>query len=86
MVGRNLFAICLLLCATRGSAGSAGRSKSVTLQPWLIGLSAVVGFLGIVFIILILKTLLKRRREAKEKRGYGKSLSLDHVEDKETVM
>ncbi|MEQ2195897.1 hypothetical protein XENOCAPTIV_019993, partial [Xenoophorus captivus] len=63
-----------------------GRCKSVTLQPWLIGLSAVVGFLGIVFIILILKTLLNRRREAKEKRGYGKSLSLDDVEDKETVM
>uniref|UniRef100_A0A3B4F7Z7 Uncharacterized protein n=1 Tax=Pundamilia nyererei TaxID=303518 RepID=A0A3B4F7Z7_9CICH len=36
-------------------------SKPVSLQPWLLGLTAVVGFLLLVFIILVIQRLLKKR-------------------------
>uniref|UniRef100_A0A3B5MVJ1 Uncharacterized protein n=1 Tax=Xiphophorus couchianus TaxID=32473 RepID=A0A3B5MVJ1_9TELE len=41
---------------------SAVRSTKRTLQPWLIGVSAAVGFLVIVFILLIGKKLLSIKR------------------------
>uniref|UniRef100_A0A3P8WUV2 Uncharacterized protein n=1 Tax=Cynoglossus semilaevis TaxID=244447 RepID=A0A3P8WUV2_CYNSE len=48
----------LLLKGLKVSTGS----RSVTLQPWLVGLTAVVGFLFIVFIIVIVKRLLRKNR------------------------
>ncbi|XP_053718226.1 small integral membrane protein 24-like [Synchiropus splendidus] len=59
----NLFlALCTLLCVSTCSAQPGAKaSHSATLQPWLVGLSAVVGFLCIVFIILIAHRLLKKR-------------------------
>uniref|UniRef100_A0A8D2ZXL4 Uncharacterized protein n=1 Tax=Scophthalmus maximus TaxID=52904 RepID=A0A8D2ZXL4_SCOMX len=56
--------LCVLLSVTSVGSGiqvGAG-SQSVTVQPWLVGLSAVVGFLLIVFIILIVRRVLKRNR------------------------
>uniref|UniRef100_A0A3B5QB61 Uncharacterized protein n=1 Tax=Xiphophorus maculatus TaxID=8083 RepID=A0A3B5QB61_XIPMA len=41
---------------------SSVRSTKRTLQPWLIGVSAAVGFLVIVFILLIGKKLLSIKR------------------------
>lgn len=45
-----------------GFMSSAVRSTKRTLQPWLIGVSAAVGFLVIVFILLIGKKLLSIKR------------------------
>uniref|UniRef100_A0A8D0A561 Uncharacterized protein n=1 Tax=Sander lucioperca TaxID=283035 RepID=A0A8D0A561_SANLU len=51
--------LCVLLSASSCSADKAG----VTLQPWLVGLTAVVGFLFIVFTILIVHRLLRKKRK-----------------------
>ncbi|KAK5930265.1 hypothetical protein CgunFtcFv8_026518 [Champsocephalus gunnari] len=48
--------------AKTGLRAAAG-SKSVTLQPWLVGLTAVVGFLFIVFVVLIVHRLLRKNRK-----------------------
>ncbi|KAF3835631.1 hypothetical protein F7725_028189, partial [Dissostichus mawsoni] len=50
--------------AKTGLRAAAG-SKSVTLQPWLVGLTAVVGFLFIVFVVLIVHRLLRKNRRMK---------------------
>uniref|UniRef100_A0A8C5ECH7 Uncharacterized protein n=1 Tax=Gouania willdenowi TaxID=441366 RepID=A0A8C5ECH7_GOUWI len=49
----------LLTLSLRETAAGA---KAGTLQPWLVGLTAVVGFLLIVFVILIIHRLLKNKR------------------------
>ncbi|KAK1152567.1 small integral membrane protein 24-like [Acipenser oxyrinchus oxyrinchus] len=51
-----------LLLVSAAAAQQAGRmsestSGTKTLQPWLVGLIAVVGFLFIVFTLLIVKRL-----------------------------
>uniref|UniRef100_A0A673CSW4 Uncharacterized protein n=1 Tax=Sphaeramia orbicularis TaxID=375764 RepID=A0A673CSW4_9TELE len=54
--GKSLFITLCLLCACSGMQTGVRvtvGSQSVTLQPWLVGLTAVVGFLFIVFIVLI---------------------------------
>ncbi|RXM31549.1 Small integral membrane protein 24 [Acipenser ruthenus] len=53
---------CFLLLVSAAAAQQAGRvsestSGTKTLQPWLVGLIAVVGFLFIVFTLLIVKRL-----------------------------
>ncbi|XP_028301172.1 small integral membrane protein 24 [Gouania willdenowi] len=58
--------------ATKGLRAAAG-AKAGTLQPWLVGLTAVVGFLLIVFVILIIHRLLKNKREEEEGWAYEKS-------------
>uniref|UniRef100_A0A668TFR2 Uncharacterized protein n=1 Tax=Oreochromis aureus TaxID=47969 RepID=A0A668TFR2_OREAU len=55
-------------------------SKPVSLQPWLLGLTAVVGFLLLVFIILVIQRLLKKRFvfRKKEEKSFSLSLSVLH--------
>ncbi|XP_065812330.1 small integral membrane protein 24 [Labrus bergylta] len=69
--------MCVLLSATSSANKGvqtgirvAAGSQSVTLQPWLVGLTAVVGFLFIVFTILIIHRLLRKNREHEERRSY----------------
>uniref|UniRef100_A0A3B1KD27 Uncharacterized protein n=1 Tax=Astyanax mexicanus TaxID=7994 RepID=A0A3B1KD27_ASTMX len=56
---RNLLAIFLLLVSTcqAGTGLRAGTEEKVIMQPWLVGLTAVVGFLFLVFFILIVKRI-----------------------------
>ncbi|CAG5983215.1 unnamed protein product [Menidia menidia] len=87
MAGISVLVLCLLLSATGCSAGkAAARAGSVTLQPWLVGLSAVVGFLLIVFIIMIAKRLLKKKREDEDGWGYNKSAMVTDSESKITSL
>ncbi|XP_041086053.1 small integral membrane protein 24-like [Polyodon spathula] len=53
---------CFLLVVSAAAAQQAERvsqstSGTKTLQPWLVGLTAVVGFLFIVFILLMVRRL-----------------------------
>ncbi|TMS20654.1 small integral membrane protein 24 [Larimichthys crocea] len=77
-MNRPFLVLCVLLSAISCSANkgmrtsmrAAASSQSVTLQPWLVGLTAVVGFLLILFIILIAHRLLRKNREYEEARSY----------------
>ncbi|XP_062280582.1 small integral membrane protein 24 [Scomber scombrus] len=76
---------CVLLSAISCSAHKGVRTgirvaagtPTVTLQPWLVGLTAVVGFLFIVFTILIVRRLLTKDKEDDEGFGYAKNLEMD---------
>jgi len=46
----------VIQCNSGGQRAASDTSK-VTLQPWLVGLAAVVGFLFIVFVLLIVQRL-----------------------------
>lgn len=59
-------------CAGEGREGTSSTSKG-RLQPWLIGLAAVVGFLFIVFIVLIVKRIV-----------YGKEEEIEDLEENKT--
>ncbi|XP_066552142.1 small integral membrane protein 24 [Amia ocellicauda] len=68
-VHRSLL-VCLLLAVSACEAQHGGlrsNSGSVTLQPWLVGLAAVVGFLFIVFVLLIVKRVFFKKDESHEK-------------------
>ncbi|TRY76107.1 hypothetical protein DNTS_010231 [Danionella cerebrum] len=68
---RNTAAFIILsACFCQAQAGgqrASSDSGKVTLQPWLIGLAAVVGFLFIVFVALIIQRLFFK----KEKKTNG---------------
>ncbi|XP_013865144.1 small integral membrane protein 24 [Austrofundulus limnaeus] len=82
----NLLLLCVLLCITSCSADKgAARARSVTLQPWLVGLSAVVGFLFLVFVIVIIKRLLKKDRKDEEGWNYD-DLKSEEGDFTETIM
>ncbi|KAF3691375.1 Small integral membrane protein 24 Precursor [Channa argus] len=86
--------LCLLLFATSCSANkgvhtglkAAAGSQSVTLQPWLVGLTAVVVFLFIVFIALIIRRLVKKKGKDKEGWDYDKAVELDGGDSKQTSL
>ncbi|XP_019936391.1 uncharacterized protein [Paralichthys olivaceus] len=69
----------------RRAMKAAAGSQSVTLQPWLVGLSAVVGFLFIVFTILIVRRLLKNRKVT-DGWEYNKTLELEGGNTKQTSL
>ncbi|XP_077391302.1 small integral membrane protein 24 [Festucalex cinctus] len=61
--------LCALQSAAQASTHKGARtsaSQSVTLQPWLTGLTAVVVFLFVVFVILILSRLFGKDREQED--------------------
>ncbi|XP_015220856.1 small integral membrane protein 24 [Lepisosteus oculatus] len=68
---------CLLLAVSACEAEHGGlraSSSTATLQPWLIGLAAVVGFLFLVFVLLIIKRVFFKTDEpegAGERRKSG---------------
>ncbi|XP_029004178.1 uncharacterized protein smim24 [Betta splendens] len=79
----------VLLCAITCSADKgvkAAKAQSVTLQPWLVGLTAVVGFLLIVFIVLIVYRLRRRNRKGQQDWGYAKTVDIDGGQFKQTSM
>ncbi|XP_042271576.1 small integral membrane protein 24 [Thunnus maccoyii] len=90
----SFLVFCVLLSATSCSAHKgvqtgirvAAGSHSVTLQPWLVGLTAVVGFLFVVFTILIVYRLLRKNREDEEGFSYDKALELDGGDMKQTSL
>lgn len=67
----------VLLVLTATAQGQADTGPKV-LQPWLIGLTAVVVFLFIVFVVLLVNRLwnLKRRREEND---YPETLATDRL-------
>ncbi|KAL7884608.1 hypothetical protein AOLI_G00073780 [Acnodon oligacanthus] len=85
---RSLLA-CLLLsvsiCHARTGGLRTAAQEKVTLQPWLVGLAAVVGFLFIVFFILIVKRIFfKKDKDERETdfEGYeNKALDLETAEE-----
>ncbi|XP_077080461.1 small integral membrane protein 24 [Siphateles boraxobius] len=70
---QNIVAFIILfvsICqAQAGDQRAASDTSKVTLQPWLVGLAAVVGFLFIVFVLLIVQRLFfkKHKDEFEEK-------------------
>lgn len=95
----SVIVLCLLMFSTSCLANRGVQtgvrvtvgSQSVTLQPWLVGLTAVVGFLFIVFIMLIIHRLLRKDREQNEEReenwGYdNKAIRADGDDIKQTVL
>ncbi|KAL6108618.1 smim24 [Pungitius sinensis] len=64
----------------------ATRFQSMTLQPWLVGLTAVVGFLFIVFTILIVHRLLKKNGEDDEGLRYNRKADGMDEDDKQTSL
>uniref|UniRef100_G3NBE5 Small integral membrane protein 24 n=1 Tax=Gasterosteus aculeatus TaxID=69293 RepID=G3NBE5_GASAC len=86
--------LCVLLSASSSSANKGVRtgirvatgSQSVTLQPWLVGLTAVVVFLFIVFTILIVHRLLKKNGEDEKGLGYNRKADGMDEDDKQTSL
>ncbi|XP_065103976.1 small integral membrane protein 24 [Paramisgurnus dabryanus] len=65
-----LLSISICQAKTGGHRASGTTTSKVTVQPWFIGLAAVVGFLFIVFVLLIAKRLFskKEKDEREEKK------------------
>ncbi|GAA6231929.1 small integral membrane protein 24 [Lates japonicus] len=90
----SFLVLCVLLFATSCSCDKdvqigmrvAAGSQSVTLQPWLVGLTAVVGFLFILFIILIVRRLLRKDREDDDGWDYDKAIEIDGGDTKQTSL
>ncbi|XP_072537303.1 small integral membrane protein 24 [Salminus brasiliensis] len=85
---RNLLA-CVLLSVSTCQAGKGGlrtgTEEKVVMQPWLVGLAAVVGFLFIVFFLLIVKRIFFKRDQDETQMVFegfdNKALDLEIVED-----
>ncbi|XP_039421965.1 small integral membrane protein 24 [Corvus cornix cornix] len=67
----------VLLVLTATAQGQADTGPKV-LQPWLIGLTAVVVFLFIVFVMLLVNRLWNLRRRRKE-NDYPETLATDRL-------
>ncbi|XP_051509934.1 small integral membrane protein 24 [Myxocyprinus asiaticus] len=89
---KNIFALILLsasICQAKAGGLRAADTSKVTLQPWLVGLAAVVGFLFIVFVLLIVQRLFfkkdKDENEEKEVENHAfyenKAADLEANED-----
>lgn len=59
-------------------AGLRASTERIVLQPWLVGLTAVVGFLFIVFVILIAKRLFFKQQ--REENGENKPKEIESGE------
>ncbi|KAG7515036.1 hypothetical protein JOB18_048158 [Solea senegalensis] len=84
----SVLVLCVLLSAVGCSAEKGARSnvKAASWTPWLVGLTAVVVFLFIVFTILIVRRLLKKKRPAVS-WDYNRTSELDsHSQTKQTSM
>ncbi|XP_052420091.1 small integral membrane protein 24 [Carassius gibelio] len=71
--------------AQAGGQRSSGTAK-VTLQPWLVGLTAVAVFLFIVFVLLIVKRLFfkKDKAELEENHSFYENKAADLEANEET--
>ncbi|XP_041278536.1 small integral membrane protein 24 isoform X2 [Pyrgilauda ruficollis] len=68
----------LLLVLASTAQGQAGTGPKV-LQPWLIGLTAVVVFLFVVFVVLLVNRLWSLRKKRKENDN-PETLETDRLE------
>ncbi|KAL4634771.1 small integral membrane protein 24 [Arapaima gigas] len=59
LLGCRLLTACVCVCVCLADNGGtrAKTASGATLQPWLVALSAVVGFLFLVFVLLLVKRL-----------------------------
>ncbi|KAM7023749.1 small integral membrane protein 24 [Acridotheres tristis] len=71
------FSLLVLLVLAATTQGQTDTGPKV-LQPWLIGLTAVVVFLFIVFVILLVNRLWNLRRHRKED-DYPETLAADRL-------
>ncbi|XP_034736531.1 small integral membrane protein 24 isoform X2 [Etheostoma cragini] len=79
--------VCALVLCVLLSASSCSADKGTTLQPWLVGLTAVVGFLFIVFVILMVHRLLRKNRAEQDGWGYeNKAAAMDEDENIQTSL
>lgn len=90
---KNILAFILLSASvcqakTGGLRASDTTTTKVTLQPWLVGLAAVVGFLFIVFVVLIVQRLFIKKdkdemeeKEIEELSYKNKAIDLEANED-----
>ncbi|CAM4717360.1 unnamed protein product [Leuciscus chuanchicus] len=87
--------IILLVSICQAQAGgqrAASDTSKVTLQPWLVGLAAVVGFLFIVFVLVIVQRLFfkkdkdefEEKEEKEEKHQFYDNLAADLEASEET--
>ncbi|KAL2090010.1 hypothetical protein ACEWY4_014698 [Coilia grayii] len=81
----------LALSISQAQSGGVKEPSSSTtktrLQPWLVGLAAVVGFLFIVFVVLIVKRIVYGRDEEEDSesfKNHDDSSSDDENEVKQT--
>ncbi|XP_069734380.1 small integral membrane protein 24 [Phaenicophaeus curvirostris] len=70
----SLLVLLLLTAAVQGQTGTGHKE----LQPWLVGLTVVVVFLFIVFVLLLANRLWQLRMH--RKRGRQDSLGSDRLE------
>ncbi|XP_056108368.1 small integral membrane protein 24 [Rhinichthys klamathensis goyatoka] len=75
--------------AQAGGQRAASDTSKVTLQPWLVGLAAVIGFLFIVFVLLIVQRLFFKKdkdefEEKEEKHQFYDNLAADVEANEET--
>ncbi|NP_001116743.1 small integral membrane protein 24 precursor [Danio rerio] len=88
---KNIAAFIILsACIYQAQAGgqrATSDTGKVTLQPWLVGLAAVVGFLFIVFVALIIQRLFFKKdksAEKAEKHGFYENIAADLEASEET--
>ncbi|KAM6040095.1 small integral membrane protein 24 [Theristicus caerulescens] len=72
----SLLVLLALAATARGQAGTGPKQ----LQPWLVGLTAVVVFLFIVFVVLLVNRLWRIRMRRKE-GGFQEPQGADRLED-----
>ncbi|XP_016327136.1 small integral membrane protein 24 [Sinocyclocheilus anshuiensis] len=72
--------------AQAGGQQASSDTAKVTLQPWLVGLTAVVVFLFIVFVLLIVQRLFfkKDKDELEERHSFYENKAADLEANEET--
>ncbi|XP_048066869.1 small integral membrane protein 24 [Megalobrama amblycephala] len=93
---QNIVAFIILLVsicqAEAGGQRATSDTSKVTLQPWLVGLAAVIGFLFLVFVLLIVQRLffkkdkdeLEEKEEKEEKHEFYDNKAADLEANEET--
>ncbi|KAM6041665.1 small integral membrane protein 24 [Chlamydotis macqueenii] len=76
----SLLVLFVLAATARGQAGTGPK----VLQPWLIGLTAVVVFLFVVFVLLLANRLWQIRMRRKQ-GGLQETLGTDRLEPRGCV-
>ncbi|XP_040191105.1 small integral membrane protein 24 [Rana temporaria] len=85
-----LFGLLLAVCTTAQKDGSRASSSSKVFQPWLLGLTATVVFLFLVFSLMIINRLFckKKKNEFEEENKERVTMNVyDNVilDDEETA-
>ncbi|GAB0200739.1 small integral membrane protein 24 [Grus japonensis] len=76
----SLLVLLVLTASARGQAGTGPKQ----LQPWLVGLTAVVVFLFIVFVLLLVNRLWQLRRRSRLERAGRTNPAAEKNSDEES--